>query len=83
MDAACALLRKHQATNEAVEPSFEQIAPVVAAMLHAEGALLDHALDKEYVIADDAAWLRVCMAAAWEVLGRYERAVDRGEWTSS
>lgn len=80
VDDARALVRRHQPSDEAFDPDYEQLVPVIAQVLHVEGALLDHTLRNGHAIPDDQEWLKICKAAAWEVLKRYAEAIDKGEW---
>lgn len=83
VDHARAMLERHQPPDEAGEPPFAQIAPVIAQVFDIEGALVDRALDCGYAIDSDADWLRICMAAGWVLLKRYAEAIDTGQWCSS
>jgi hypothetical protein len=80
VDGAYEIVRWHQAPDDEDDPTPDQAVPVIAAALDAEGALLEHCLDKGYEIPDDAEWWKVCRAGAWVVLQRYQLAVRNKEW---
>ena len=81
VDEARRLLRRHQ-PDQTNFPVQEQIVGVIAEALDAEGALAKHALAAAYPIKDDTDWWKVCLAAAWQVMSRYEAAVEKGDWPS-
>lgn len=73
-------LLKRRAGNE-FEPENDQIVRIVATVLDFEGALLTHVLAKGATeIHDEAKWRKICVAAGWVVLQRYEHMVTKGEW---
>ena len=74
------IVLRHQPRDEAFDPAPDQLVPTLAEMLNHEGALIEHALANAYAIHDDAQWLKVCRAAAFQVIRRYELALERGEW---
>jgi hypothetical protein len=83
VDQARQLLQRHQQADDAHYPVNDQMVTVIAQALDTEGALLEHALDVGYEIKDDnESWWRVCRAAGWEVMLRYEAAVENDEWKS-
>jgi hypothetical protein len=54
---------------------------VVAGTLDQEGALFKYIdNDREYVIESDEDWERICTAAAWIVIEKYDEAVTAGKW---
>lgn len=52
----------------------QALAVMVGEELNVEGALSTHVLDENsYDIGDDAEWKKICEAAGWCVMQRYER----------
>lgn len=64
------------------EPTNECLAAVLARTIDAEGSLIDHALASGGAIADEEAWAKISLSAAWVILQRYTTAVEKGEWPS-
>jgi hypothetical protein len=63
------------------DPEPRQLAVLLAVAVDEEGALLTYVLDKATLpISDDATWLKICQAAAWVILQRYNLEVDNGTW---
>jgi hypothetical protein len=60
--------------------SDDQIVAMIAMMLDNEGALVAYCLDNDVEITDAENWLKICQAAAWVLLQRYELRVKKGEW---
>lgn len=80
IDRARDLVRRWERSDEAFEPDDTQLVWFVVAIINAEGRLADHVVEHGSVIADEAAWMTICEAAAWEVMQSYRDAVERGEW---
>jgi predicted MPP superfamily phosphohydrolase len=79
VDAGRLIIRRHQAAGEAGEVALDQLVPMIAQALEGERALIDLMLDRSEV-QDDARWVEILEAAAWQILRRYALAVDNGDW---
>ncbi|MEX1009023.1 MAG: hypothetical protein WD271_14420 [Acidimicrobiia bacterium] len=53
---------------------------MTARFLGREGALYTHVDNKKHDVTDDVEWDRICIAAAWVTLDRYESAITSGNW---
>lgn len=60
--------------------SNDQLVALIAMLLDNEGALVAYCLKHEIAIMDKENWLRICEAAAWVLLQRYQLRVKKGEW---
>jgi hypothetical protein len=82
VEQARELVQRHQQPGDDRYPVNDQIVTVIAQALDTEGALLKHTNKAAYELKDDNDWWTVCKAAGWEVVRRYEAAVEKGEWPS-
>lgn len=62
-------------------PENKQVVALLAVVVDAEGALVNHVLKLAVAIADEGVWTKMCTAAAWVVLQEYIAAVEKGEWS--
>ncbi len=77
------MLQRHVGDDGGQDPDYEAIAPVIARLLDREGALYNYVGAQAHCPDTDDGWLKVCLAAAWVILDRYEQAVKKGKWPST
>ncbi len=81
IDTFKARISVHQADGQNGSDGDEAVATMISVALHAEGALLTHALEVEtFSIDGPDKWSKVCLAAGWAVLQSYEHACSNGDW---
>jgi hypothetical protein len=80
IDGVRQLLQRHAGDEDAPDPDYQAIAPVIARLLDQEGALYDYVGSQEHCPDNDEGWATVCLAAAWVLLERYEEAEKGDKW---
>lgn len=62
------------------EPTDDQLVPLLAAAVEAEGGLGTYCLNAGHEIGGNPGWKERCEAAAWMIVRRYRLAVSTGKW---
>jgi hypothetical protein len=71
----------HHADEPNDAPVNPKLAVVIAQALDSEGYLLTHVIEQDTMpIDDEETWGKICLAAGWVVLQRYERECNNGDW---
>jgi hypothetical protein len=69
--------------NDELEDSPDAIVFQLAAILRVDTEYQTYILDiRKANLGDDDEWFNKCLAAAWAIIQRYSREVDKGEWKS-
>lgn len=79
VDGLRVIYRRHVG-NGRDDPNYPFLAHPVARVLDKEGALYDHLARNQQETDDPDKWARLCLAAAYVILERYDEAVANGEW---
>lgn len=81
VDLARSILQRHTPDGaDIIDPDWAALAPIIALIMDRDGLLLAHVAKKGKDTEDQAEWERICLAAAYVVLERYEAAVKEGRW---
>lgn len=78
IDGYRAIQRRHM--PDAPDPDFDLLVASVAKLLDQEESLFEHLVSNDLDTTDSGEWEQFCMAAAYVVVDRYEKAVNKGAW---
>lgn len=78
VDGLRVIYRRH--TGDSSDPNYLLLAHQVAGLLDKEESLYDHLAGNQQDTDDADKWAHLCLAAAYVIIDRYDRAVEKGEW---